>query len=376
MGRWLNTCLYLYMILDVAVTNVAFGYFARGWTFDEDKFLSTISFSAPYYFTSSPYEFQILSFIRQAFCAIAVILIVLDKTDKVKALFNPITFNAVFTYSFSLTKFLAFSEIEEQLKYPGVWISVAWAILSGSIQVIVWYFVFQTDHFDYHQLINIAGNAEESSEQESPSESQNVESGTSARAPAREPLHKFLFRLLSYCGHQWPWFAAGFTFLNIYALARVFIPKYTAQVIADIVNGGGFHALVHSILVLCALTATSSFFGGLRGGCFDYATALVTLRIRLDLFTSLINQDISFFDTTKTGETMSRLTSDCQTISSTVSTNVNVFMRNGVMLVGALAFMFAMSWRLAMVTFIAVPFVAFITKVYSKFYDVSIYLNY
>lgn len=153
--------------------------------------------------------------------------------------------------------------------------------------------------------------------------------------------------------------------------ARVFIPNYIANVITDIVNLRGFSAFVHSIIVLCCLTAISSFFGGLRGGCFDYATALVTLRIRLDLFTSLINQDISFFDTTKTGDTMSRLTSDCQAISSTVSTNVNVFMRSGVMLIGALAYMFAINWRLAMVTLIAVPLVGFITKVYSKFYDVS-----
>lgn len=137
-------------------------------------------------------------------------------------------------------------------------------------------------------------------------------------------------------------------------------------------NKRGIQALIHSIIVLTCLTATSSLFGGLRGGCFDYATALVTLRIRLDLFTSLIRQDIAFYDTAKTGDTMSRLTSDCQTISSTVSTNVNVFMRNGVMLIGALAFMILMSWRLAMVTFIAVPLVGFITKAYSSFYDVSI----
>ncbi|CAI2343058.1 unnamed protein product [Caenorhabditis sp. 36 PRJEB53466] len=373
MRRWLNVCLYLYMLLDVAVTNVSFGFFSRGWTFDTDAFYSTITFSQPYHFTTSPYEFEIMSFVRQLFCAIAILLMIFDKKEKANYLFHVVTSNAVFTYSFSLIKFLAFSEVEEQLYYPGVWMSVAWSILSGFTQVIVWYFVFTSTPFDYHRLINTTANTEETSEADTTVETQsenassNVESGT---PPAvRQPLHKFLFRLFAYCGHQWPWFASGFFFLTVYALARVFIPKYTAEVIADIVNKRGFSALVHSIVVLSGLTATSSFFGGLRGGCFDYATALVTLRIRLDLFTSLVNQDISFFDTTKTGETMSRLTSDCQTISSTVSTNVNVFMRNGVMLVGALAFMFAMSWRLAMVTFIAVPFVGFITKVYSKFYD-------
>ncbi|VDL65750.1 unnamed protein product [Nippostrongylus brasiliensis] len=48
-----------------------------------------------------------------------------------------------------------------------------------------------------------------------------------------------------------------------------------------------------------ALTMISTLFGGLRGGCFDYATALVSRQVRLDLFSSLVKQDIAFFDLTK-----------------------------------------------------------------------------
>ncbi|PIC45250.1 hypothetical protein B9Z55_005332 [Caenorhabditis nigoni] len=376
MRRWINTSLYLYMVFDVVLTNLSFGYFAPGWKFDTEAFVNISTFSLPYRFTKTPYEFQILMFIRQIICVIAVLLIIFDKKDKTKYLFPVVTFNAVFSYSFSLVKFLAFSEYTEQLYYPGVYLSVGWTILSGFVQGLVWYFVLASHPFDYHRLLNTTANSDDVPAVEAATDAtteatstSSVENGVFPTNAPRRPLRKVLRQLFSYCGHQWPWFVGGFFFLNIYALARVFIPNYTAQVIADIVNQRGFDALFHSILILCALTATSSFFGGLRGGCFDYATALVTLRIRLDLFTSLISQDIAFFDTSKTGETMSRLTSDCQTISSTVSTNVNVFMRNGVMLVGALVFMFVMSWRLAMVTFIAVPFVGFITKVYSKFYD-------
>lgn len=72
---------------------------------------------------------------------------------------------------------------------------------------------------------------------------------------------------------------------------------------------------------------------------------------------------------------VSRLTSDCEKIASTVPTNMNVFLRNGVMLIGALCYMFSLSWRLAMVTFIAIPMVGFITKWYGAFFDVSRPLN-
>lgn len=111
--------------------------------------------------------------------------------------------------------------------------------------------------------------------------------------------------------------------------------------------------------------------GGLRGGCFDYATALINRKMRGDLFKSIMQQEIAFFDETKTGEIVSRLTSDCQTMSSTVSTNVNVFMRNGVMLIGSMIFMVTISWRLTFVTFICVPLAGFITKTYGAYYDVG-----
>lgn len=147
------------------------------------------------------------------------------------------------------------------------------------------------------------------------------------------------------------------------------------NVIADIVATRGIDTLAKSILYMAGLSVISTIFGGLRGGCFDYATAKVQRQVRQDLFASLVRQDIAFFDITKSGEMVSRLTSDCQTISTTVSTNLNVFLRNGVMLIGALIYMFILSWRLAMVTFIAIPTVGFITKWYGAFFDVSLELQ-
>jgi len=45
----------------------------------------------------------------------------------------------------------------------------------------------------------------------------------------------------------------------------------------------------------------SAVFGGLRGGFFGYGYAKVLTRLRYDLLKSLVNQEIGFFDATKTG---------------------------------------------------------------------------
>lgn len=81
-------------------------------------------------------------------------------------------------------------------------------------------------------------------------------------------LHHIL-KLLTYCKHYWPWFFAGFIFLSIYSVARVFQPSYTAQVITNIVNIKQMSDLVNSVLTLGALCLVSSICSGFRGGLFD-----------------------------------------------------------------------------------------------------------
>ena len=63
-------------------------------------------------------------------------------------------------------------------------------------------------------------------------------------------------------------------------------------------------------------------------------------------------------------------------MSNTLSLYMNVLTRNITMLVGSLIFMFSLSWRLSMVTFIAVPIIFLVSKVYGVYYDVGAYLIY
>jgi ATP-binding cassette subfamily B (MDR/TAP) protein 9 len=44
-------------------------------------------------------------------------------------------------------------------------------------------------------------------------------------------------------------------------------------------------------------------------------------------------------------------------------------MRNVVMLIGSLIFMFLLSWRLALITFISIPPIALVTKIYGNYFD-------
>ena len=113
----------------------------------------------------------------------------------------------------------------------------------------------------------------------------------------------------------------------------------------------------------------SAIFGGIRGGFFSYAIAKVVRDLRHDLLQSLVGQEIGFFDATKTGEITSRLTSDCQTMSDMVGININLFLRNTVMMIGSLVFMFKLSWQMTTITFVVLPLITIVSKVYGAYYE-------
>ncbi|XP_016179374.1 ABC transporter B family member 25-like isoform X2 [Arachis ipaensis] len=63
-----------------------------------------------------------------------------------------------------------------------------------------------------------------------------------------------------------------------------------------------------------------------------------------------IFQEIAFFDVTRTGEILSRLSEDTQIIKNVATTNVSEAMKNLATALTGLSFMFATSWKLTCIS--------------------------
>lgn len=152
------------------------------------------------------------------------------------------------------------------------------------------------------------------------------------------------------------------------ALGQALIPYYTGRIIdyASIDPNPDSFKLTTEKLVGVGLAC--AVFTGLRGGLFTIAMTRLNVRLRRRLFHSLLHQDISFFDVTRTGEITSRLSADTTTVSDQICLNLNVMLRSATQAAMVLGFMFSASWRLTVVTFVMVPVVLAICKVYGGYY--------
>ncbi|KAI5395636.1 ABC transporter B member 25 [Lathyrus oleraceus] len=90
-----------------------------------------------------------------------------------------------------------------------------------------------------------------------------------------------------------------------------------------------------------------TFTYALRAWIFFYSSSeRVVARLRKNLFSHLVNQEIAFFDVTRTGELLSRLSEDTQIIKNAATTNLSEALRNSSTAFIGLGFMLATSWKL------------------------------
>ncbi len=87
--------------------------------------------------------------------------------------------------------------------------------------------------------------------------------------------------------------------------------------------------------------------------------ALADLRARM--FDHVVHQDQSFFGRLPTGDLVTRLTSDVDTINALLSTSAVTIMVESVTLIAIIFVMFAINWRLALLALAVLPLLALVT---------------
>ncbi|MBB3120077.1 ABC transporter transmembrane domain-containing protein [Pseudoduganella violacea] len=139
--------------------------------------------------------------------------------------------------------------------------------------------------------------------------------------------------------------------LVVAASATLAIPYAFKQMI-DL--GFGSHAGVHSAehvnLVFLALFAVASVLALATAARFYTVSWLgerVTADIRAAVYRHVVQQSPEFFETTQTGEVLSRITTDTTLIQSVVGSSISIALRNVLLFLGGLVMLFVTSPKLS-----------------------------
>lgn len=155
--------------------------------------------------------------------------------------------------------------------------------------------------------------------------------------------------------------------LLVAACATLAIPAAFRQMIDLGFGHNGQRNIQHVDLTFLALFAVACVLGIATAARFYMVSWLgerVTADIRNAVYSHVVTQSPQFFETTQTGEVLSRLTTDTTLIQTVVGTSISMALRNILLFIGGLVMLFITSIKLSsiiivMLALVVLPIILF-----------------
>ncbi|KAF3998050.1 ABC transporter transmembrane domain-containing protein [Glaciimonas immobilis] len=186
----------------------------------------------------------------------------------------------------------------------------------------------------------------------------------------KEPQKRSLATLAGLIPYLSPYkrqFVLAGIFLLVAAASTLAIPYAFRQMIDLGFGANGIKDPAHIDLYFLALFGVACVMGVATAGRFYMVSWLgerVTADLRSAVYSHVVTQSPQFFETTKTGEVLSRITTDTTLIQALVGTSISMALRNGLLFVGGLIMLFVSSVKLTsiiivMLALVVLPIVIF-----------------
>ncbi|MEM1024951.1 MAG: ABC transporter transmembrane domain-containing protein [Myxococcota bacterium] len=167
-----------------------------------------------------------------------------------------------------------------------------------------------------------------------------------------------LIRLLRLARPETRRLGAGLVFLILSSAATLALPKVVQGLLDEGLGQESMGTVYRTAAWVFGLLTVQSLAGGARFYLFTLAGERIVADLRTQLFDRFSQEPIAFFDRHRTGELLSRLSSDAQLIQNAVSVNVSMVLRSVASAVGAVALLFTISVKLTLVMLAVVPPIA------------------
>jgi ATP-binding cassette subfamily B protein len=151
--------------------------------------------------------------------------------------------------------------------------------------------------------------------------------------------------------------AGAIGFLLLASVASLSLPTAVGQMIDHGFSKANAEYVDRYFLALLAVAMLLAIGTAAR---FYFVTRLgeqVMADLRRAVYDHLLRLDLGFYETTRTGELLSRLTADTELIQTVVGSSASVALRSVVMLIGALTMLFITSPKLSLLIVLGIPMV-------------------
>lgn len=164
-------------------------------------------------------------------------------------------------------------------------------------------------------------------------------------------------------------FVAAITLSLLEAATGLVVPIFTR----DLIDRFSTSSIdTHLIFLLIAVFILQSATSGFSYYLMSYIGEYIVAKIRSKLWNHVLYLPIPYFDRHESGELMSRITQDTYTVKSLVTEHLANFVSGIVTVLGAVAILIIIDWKMTLILFIFVPLaIVLVLPLGQKIYKIS-----
>ena len=175
-------------------------------------------------------------------------------------------------------------------------------------------------------------------------------------------------RLMAYLRPRKKTVALALLLAMVVTVSDLVRPVLVGNAMDSITAGSTFSVIVRYSAVYMGILVLGTCCNAIELWMLQKLGQDIILEIRQQLFRHIHSLSLRFFDITPVGRIVTRVTNDVETLNELFSTILVTMVKNAVLILGYAAVMLYLNWKLALVSFILLPLVVYLTRLFTKLY--------
>ncbi|MCA1760133.1 MAG: ABC transporter ATP-binding protein, partial [Bacteroidales bacterium] len=153
------------------------------------------------------------------------------------------------------------------------------------------------------------------------------------------------------------WFFLSIASIPVTTAAGILFLWLVKDIVDNYIVPGNVDGLIRQILFLAAALLINILFDGFYSYSFSKAGGLAIVDLRKKLFGKSLRFPLSYFDKKPIGVTLSRLTSDMESVSESFAAGILGLLADSIKTLALVGYLFYLNWRLTLVLLLVVPLI-------------------
>jgi len=174
------------------------------------------------------------------------------------------------------------------------------------------------------------------------------------------------FRLLGYVRPYWRVFALAVLALVLTAATEPLFPALMKPLLDKGFDGSARDDLYLAPFAIVGIFVARGLFGYIASYCMAWVGNRVICDLRAAMFERIVRLPAAYFHAHASGRLISRISNDVNGVASAATTVVTTLLRDSLAVIGLLAWLLYLNWKLTLVLLLIAPSIAFVIRVFGR----------